>query len=187
MEHGTTNYLKGVQHVWQEIANTYKKINNMPCVCRIRGALGSYLMVFVSFGILVSFVAGTYLPYASVPYVFIFLPVLYVLGVLWLPDTCPQLLGASRLAEAERSFVFYRLGNRRLAADAEGGAAQQKFVTDELQQLQLFLKTRASNDASMKLWETLCKLFAGTKISLRLSLTDLTFGVQALRPPSRAS
>lgn len=114
-------------------------------------------MIFISFGILVSFVAGTYLPYAWVPYVFIFLPLLYVLGLFCMPDTCPQLLAHDRLADAERSFIFYRLGNRQLAADAEGGAAQQKFVTDELQQLQLYLKTRASADATMNLWETLCK------------------------------
>lgn len=105
-------------------------------------------MVFVSLGIFMSFVAGTYIPYAHVPFVFIALPVLFIIGQLFLPDTCPQLLVRDRYDEAEKSFIFYRLGNR---LDDEHRA----YVTDELQRLQMFLKTNASQEANTRPWELL--------------------------------
>lgn len=59
---------------------------------RIRGALGSLLMVICCSGILLSFIAGSYLDYGTVPYVFIFLPLIFMIGFLFLPETPHNLL-----------------------------------------------------------------------------------------------
>lgn len=118
----------------------------------IRGALGSFIMVFVSLGILLSFVAGTYLPFVYVPYVFMFLPAVPVIALLFMPDTCQQLLARDRYAEAERAFVFYRLGNQ-----AAPDAAHQRIIKAELEALKLYQQMRTTAEENTRVWEALCK------------------------------
>lgn len=59
---------------------------------RIRGKLGSLLMVVLMIGMLAAFVAGTYLPYKTVPFVFISMPVVFTIGFYFFPETMQQYL-----------------------------------------------------------------------------------------------
>lgn len=56
---------------------------------RIRGRLGSLLMLNVCIGILLGFIAGTHLPYNLVPQIFLPLPIVFFLLFIFFPET-PQ-------------------------------------------------------------------------------------------------
>lgn len=63
-----------------------------PHVCiyfffRIRGRLGSLLMLNVTIGILVGFIAGTHLPYHTVPKIFLPAPCIFFLLFIFFPET----------------------------------------------------------------------------------------------------
>lgn len=47
------------------------------------------MMILVT-GILASFIVGTYLPYTSVPFIFIGLPIVFLIGFVFFPDTAQQ-------------------------------------------------------------------------------------------------
>lgn len=74
----------------------------------IRGALGSFLIMFMNFGILLGFISGTFLSYFAVPLVSVTIPVLFLISVAILPDTPYSLIRRNKLPEAEKSIVFYR-------------------------------------------------------------------------------
>lgn len=57
--------------------------------CRIRGRLGSLLMLSVTIGILFGFIAGTYLQYFLVPKLFLPLPIVFFVLFIFFPET-PQ-------------------------------------------------------------------------------------------------
>lgn len=56
---------------------------------RIRGRLGSLMMLTLTTGILCSFVAGAYLDYSLIPKLFIPLPIVFFAAFILLPET-PQ-------------------------------------------------------------------------------------------------
>lgn len=58
-------------------------------ILRIRGRLGSLMMVTLTTGILFAFVTGTYLKYSVIPKIFIALPVVFFAAFIFLPET-PQ-------------------------------------------------------------------------------------------------
>lgn len=63
----------------------------------IRGRFGSYFALTMNFGILLSFIIGSYLPYEDVPYVLMVFPILYFFGVFYLPDTPMFLLKKGKI------------------------------------------------------------------------------------------
>lgn len=75
---------------------------------KIRGKLGSYLILFLSSGTLIIFIAGTYLSFFIVPLVIIVFPVIFFITVLFLPDTPPSLISRNKPEEALKSMRFYR-------------------------------------------------------------------------------
>jgi MFS family permease len=74
----------------------------------IRGKLGTYLMLFLSTGTLIIFVAGTYLSFLTVPLFMLMFPVFYLILVSFLPDTPPSLMSRNLSDEAWDSLLFYR-------------------------------------------------------------------------------
>lgn len=66
-----------------------KLLSNCIYICRIRGRLGSLLMLNVTIGILLGFIAGTHLPYDMVPKIFLPLPLIFFVLFCFYPET-PQ-------------------------------------------------------------------------------------------------
>jgi MFS family permease len=74
----------------------------------IRGKLGTLLMLFVSSGTLIIFIAGTYLSFFTVPFVMMVFPICYLVLVCFLPDTPPSLMSRNKADKAWDSLLFYR-------------------------------------------------------------------------------
>lgn len=74
----------------------------------IRGQLGSYLMLFLSAGTLIVFIAGTYLSFFTVPLVMMIFPTIFLISVLFLPDTPASLMSRNKPELAWESLKFYR-------------------------------------------------------------------------------
>lgn len=84
---------------------------------RIRGRLGSYLMLFLSAGMLIVFVAGTYLSFFTVPLLVMILPTAFFISVLFLYDTPQSLMARNKPEEALKSLRFYRTCKKGELAD----------------------------------------------------------------------
>lgn len=75
---------------------------------RIRGSLGSLMILALSTGILVVFVAGAYLSYFFVPIVLHVFPTIFFISLFFIHDTPASLLNRNKTDEAFESLKFYR-------------------------------------------------------------------------------
>lgn len=101
---------------------------------RIRGRLGSYLILFLSAGTLVMFIAGTYLSFFIVPWVMMIFPTIFFLFVLFLRDSPPSLMARNKPDEAWESLKFYRTcGKNKVAIEG---------IKEEFQLLRTTLNSR---------------------------------------------
>lgn len=107
-------------------------------------------MVICCVGILLSFVAGSFLDYRTVPYLFMFLPVIFLLGFLFFPETPNHMLARNNFKGAEKSFIFYRRGNKT-------SGDENKAVVKELELLQTILKTRENEKQNTNFVEAFCE------------------------------
>ena len=57
----------------------------------VRGTLGFYFVLIFNIGSFVGYIFCSYVPYNIIPYIFVLLPILYFLGIVWIPNT-PQFL-----------------------------------------------------------------------------------------------
>lgn len=74
----------------------------------VRGALGSYLTLFTNAGVLFAYIIGSYVSYYTFAYTAIVIPVMYVVGLIWLPETPNYLVNRGKYTEAERSLRWLR-------------------------------------------------------------------------------
>ncbi|XP_023296254.1 facilitated trehalose transporter Tret1-like [Lucilia cuprina] len=74
----------------------------------IRGTLSTMLMLSVNFGILTGFILSSYLDYHLIPFLTISLPIIYLVGSYFFPETPQHLLHKKNYNDAEKSFRFYR-------------------------------------------------------------------------------
>lgn len=95
----------------------------------VRGALGSYLTLFTNAGILFAYVIGSYVSYYTFVYIAILIPVMYVVGLIWLPETPNYFVNRGKYTEAERSLRWLR-------------GEDDKLVELELSKLNSFVKER---------------------------------------------
>ncbi|XP_069687043.1 facilitated trehalose transporter Tret1-2 homolog [Periplaneta americana] len=95
----------------------------------VRGALGSYIMLFANSGILFSFALGSHVSYYTFAYIVILVPILYLLGFIWLPETPTYFVTRGKYTEAKRSLEWLRGRNEHL-------------VDHELNKLISFVKER---------------------------------------------
>ena len=114
----------------------------------VRGTLGSYLTLFTNAGVLFAYVIGSYVSYYTFAYTAIAIPVIYVLGLIWLPETPNYLVNRGKYTEAERSLRWLR-------------GKDDKLVELELSKLNSFVKERGER---VSLKQMLCA--AGTRRAL---------------------
>lgn len=75
---------------------------------KIRGFLGSFFAFAISGGLVLTFVAGTYLNFFIVPLVILVLPLIYFISLFFLHDTPTSLIARNKVDEAYESLKFYR-------------------------------------------------------------------------------
>lgn len=75
---------------------------------RVRGSLGSIMIFAINIGILLAFIAGTYLSYFVVASIMFFLPIVYIICFSFLPETPQFLIKQNRQADAELSLRYFR-------------------------------------------------------------------------------
>ncbi|XP_065357203.1 facilitated trehalose transporter Tret1-like [Calliphora vicina] len=74
----------------------------------IRGTLSAMLMLSVNFGILTGFILSSHLDYHLIPFLTISLPIIYLVGSYFFPETPQHLLRKKKYEDAEKSYQFYR-------------------------------------------------------------------------------
>ncbi|KAM8716074.1 hypothetical protein ACLKA7_003026 [Drosophila subpalustris] len=75
---------------------------------KIRGRLGSMVMLSVNIGVMVGYIISTNVGYFTVPFCVIPLPICYFIGNLFLPETPFYLITKGKFTAAEKSFRFYK-------------------------------------------------------------------------------
>lgn len=76
--------------------------------CRIRETLSAMLMLSVNVGILFGFILSSHFEYYLVPTLTLSLPIIYLVGSYFFPETPQHLLRKKMYDNAEKSFQFYR-------------------------------------------------------------------------------
>ncbi|XP_037038802.1 facilitated trehalose transporter Tret1-like [Bradysia coprophila] len=112
---------------------------------RIRGTLGSLLLVCSNIGILMSFIAGAYVKYSLFPCIMIVFPLMFIISFYFLPETPQYLLQHDKVKEAENALRFYR--NAQVCDDKE---ACQRFE-QELAKITQFAKQNTINGEGIQL------------------------------------
>ena len=64
-------------------------------------------MLSVNFGILMGFILSSNLDYHLIPFIVTCLPIIYLIGCFFLPETPHHLLRRGKFEDAEKSFIFY--------------------------------------------------------------------------------
>ena len=75
---------------------------------KIRGTLGSYFMLFFNAGCLFSYTIGAFVSYHTMAAVCLAVPIVYLLSIVWLPESLVYLWTHDKKAEAEKSLLWFR-------------------------------------------------------------------------------
>ncbi|XP_055918187.1 facilitated trehalose transporter Tret1 [Eupeodes corollae] len=75
---------------------------------RVRGTIGSFLVLSCNFGILIAFVLGNFLSYKAVPLILASLSVMFLISVIFLPETPQHLMKSNNYEGAEKSLRYFR-------------------------------------------------------------------------------
>lgn len=75
---------------------------------KIRGKIGSCMVLFFTSGTLLAFIAGNFLSFFQVPLVMLISPTIFLISVLFLPDTPLSLMSRNKVDKAFESLKFYR-------------------------------------------------------------------------------
>ncbi|XP_053697380.1 facilitated trehalose transporter Tret1-like [Sabethes cyaneus] len=143
--------------------------------CKLRGMLGSMLVITLNVGILTGFILGNFLEYFTVPVVMLAIPVIFVLATCFLPETPYCLLLQNRTEKAERSLMFYR--------GITGYFQKSPEFCRELDQLKKVVKVEEeSHEQNMLRWKDFCTKPAqkGLCIGIFLMLLNQFSGALAI-------
>ncbi|KAJ8715768.1 hypothetical protein PYW07_010250 [Mythimna separata] len=97
----------------------------------IRGSLGAFFQLFLTVGILFTFVVGGWTSWRTLSIISAVFPVLLVAVFWWMPETPQYLLGKNRRRDAEKSLRWLRGPDADLTAELE---EMQKDVDDAARQ-----------------------------------------------------
>lgn len=79
----------------------------------LRGTLGCFVTIFINLGVLFSYVVGSYFKYHILALSCLMIPVLFILIVIWFPETPMFLWRSGKEEEAKKSLLWYRGGDRQ--------------------------------------------------------------------------
>uniref|UniRef100_A0A8D8L2Z9 Facilitated trehalose transporter Tret1 n=2 Tax=Culex pipiens TaxID=7175 RepID=A0A8D8L2Z9_CULPI len=142
---------------------------------RLRGMLGSLLVISLNLGTLGGFILGSYLHYGTVPLVMLAAPVLFLAATSFLPETPYCLLRQNRNEKAERSLMFYR--------GIRGHFQKTSYFNREFEQLKKLVQVeRESADDNRVTWTDFCTKDArkGLAIGIFLMLLNQFSGALAI-------
>ncbi|XP_061391180.1 facilitated trehalose transporter Tret1 [Musca vetustissima] len=74
----------------------------------VRGTVGTFLVLFCNVGVLVAFILGTYLSCRIVAWILSTLPLAFLCGVLFVPESPQYLTRKNDVKAAEKSLCFFR-------------------------------------------------------------------------------
>ncbi|XP_005190291.2 facilitated trehalose transporter Tret1 [Musca domestica] len=74
----------------------------------VRGTVGTFLVLFCNVGVLAAFILGTYLPCRIVAWILSTLPLAYLCGVIFVPESPQYLASKNDVKAAEKSLCFFR-------------------------------------------------------------------------------
>ncbi|KAH8250059.1 hypothetical protein KR026_004471, partial [Drosophila bipectinata] len=94
----------------------------------IRGSLGSAIFLAISAGLLVGYICASFIAYKVLPCVALVLPTIYIISIIFLPETPIFLLRAGKTEKAEKSYYFYK----GLSAEDPESKKEFKEFLDEL-------------------------------------------------------
>ncbi|XP_065084159.1 facilitated trehalose transporter Tret1-like [Ochlerotatus camptorhynchus] len=121
--------------------------------CKLRGMLGSILVISLNIGILLGFVLGHFLSFFTVPVVMLAGPGLFIVCTCFLPETPYCLLKQNRNENAERSLMFYR--------GIRGHFQKTTDFTKEFEQLKKVVQNeRASTDQHRLTWKDIFNIIS---------------------------
>ncbi|EDS32411.1 sugar transporter [Culex quinquefasciatus] len=147
---------------------------------RLRGMLGSLLVISLNLGTLGGFILGSYLRYGTVPLVMLAAPVLFLAATSLLPETPYCLLRQNRNEKAERSLMFYR--------GIRGHFQKTSYFNREFEQLKKLVQVeRDSADDNRVTWTDFSEVLpqkirnVGSTISI-LTIAGSSFIVLKLFP-----
>ncbi|XP_049880705.1 facilitated trehalose transporter Tret1-like [Pectinophora gossypiella] len=111
----------------------------------IRGSLGAFFQLFLTVGILFTFVVGAYTHWRTLSIISAVLPPLLVIVFWWMPETPQYLLGKNRRRDAEKSLRWLRGPDADLSSELED---MQKEV-DNASRQSASIRTMLSNRATL--------------------------------------
>ncbi|XP_058814671.1 facilitated trehalose transporter Tret1-2 homolog [Topomyia yanbarensis] len=74
----------------------------------IRGMLASTLVLSCNLGILIMYILGNYLPYATIPWVVMLFPIAFLASFAFIPDTPFYLMRKNDYVQSEKALRFFR-------------------------------------------------------------------------------
>ena len=75
---------------------------------RVRGALGSFPAIFLSFGILSAYIVGSFVEWNVLAWILAGFPASLLVAMLFMPETPAWLLATGREEQARKSLQFLR-------------------------------------------------------------------------------
>lgn len=87
----------------------YEVLIYVSVVHRVRGSLGSLIVILCNTGVLISFIFGYYLDYFLIPYLLAIAPIIFFCTFIFLPETPVQLIKMGKTEEVViKSLDFYK-------------------------------------------------------------------------------
>lgn len=106
---------------WRHVSFKFliKPLNNFFFSERIRGSLGSLLLLMAGVGVLLGYICGAHMKYNSCVWIYMIFPIIFVLFSAFLHETPFYLIKNQKLEVKKKSSVFYKFIDQFFTSFAE--------------------------------------------------------------------